>query len=192
MALSDVVIRTANVDDVPVLASMHVASWRETYTGILPDAMLAALSIESRASMWDQVMRQPVSPGSTVVHLAEIDKKLAGFGSCGAQRTASLKAKGFGGEISAIYVLRAFQRDGIGARLLRTMASDLLSRTLTAASLWVLRDNSVARRFYERNGAQLIDEREDVRNDAALVELAYGWADLTQLNQPHPGCRTEK
>ena len=67
-----------------------------------------------------------------------------------------------------MYVLRAFQRKGIGARLLRIMASDLVSRTLTAASLWVLRDNPVARRFYERNGAQLIDEREDVRNDAVL------------------------
>jgi ribosomal protein S18 acetylase RimI-like enzyme len=184
MALSDVVIRTASVDDAPMLASMHVASWRETYVGILPDAMLAALSVESRATMWDQVMRQPASPGSTVVHLAELDRKLVGFGSCGTQRTENLKAKGFGGEISAIYVLRTFQRKGIGARLLRTMASDLVDRALTAASLWVLKDNPVARRFYERNGAQVIDEREDVRNDAVLVELAYGWADLTQLNQP--------
>ena len=33
MALSDLVVRTASVDDVPVLASMHIASCRETYTG---------------------------------------------------------------------------------------------------------------------------------------------------------------
>jgi hypothetical protein len=29
---------------------MHVASWRETYTGLLPDKMLSSLSVEARAS----------------------------------------------------------------------------------------------------------------------------------------------
>jgi len=184
MTHSDVLkIRTAGVDDALLLASTHVASWRETYAGILPDAMLAALSVEGRAAMWGQVMRQPASSASTVVYLAELDGKLVGFGSCGPQRTENLKAKGFGGEIGAIYVLRAFQRKGIGALLLRTMASDLMNRALAAASLWVLRDNPVARRFYERNGAQVVGEREDVRNHAVLVELAYGWTDLTQLSR---------
>jgi ribosomal protein S18 acetylase RimI-like enzyme len=150
---------------------------------MVPESMLVALSVEGRASMWEQVMRAPASPASTVVYLAELDGKLAGFGSCGAQRTENLKAKGFGGEISAIYVLRAFQRKGIGVRLLRAMASDLVYRSFEAASLWVLRDNLVARRFYERNGAQVVGQREDLRNDAVLVEVAYGWTDLGQLNR---------
>ena len=184
MALSDILIRIGRVEDAPLLANVHVASWRETYVGILPDAMLAALSVESRTAMWARVMDQPASPGSTVIHLAELNEELVGFGSCGAQHAENLKAKGFGGEISAIYVLRPFQKRGIGTLLLRTMASDLVNRSLTAASLWVFRDNLVARRFYERNGAQVIDEREDVRNDAVLVEVAYGWADLTQFSRP--------
>jgi ribosomal protein S18 acetylase RimI-like enzyme len=184
MAHSDVFeIRTAGVDDALLLAGAHVASWRETYSGILPDSILAALSVERRAAMWDQVMRQPASSASTVVYLAELDGPLVGFGSCGTQRTDILKAKGFSGEISAIYVLRASQRKGIGARLLRTMASDLMNRDLAAASLWVLRDNSVARRFYEQNGAQVVGEREDTLNEVVLVEVAYGWTDLTQLKR---------
>jgi ribosomal protein S18 acetylase RimI-like enzyme len=182
MTIGDVEFRIAGVDDAQMLASVHVTSWRETYAGILPDAMLAALSVERRAAMWDQTLREPASPGSTVVHLAELNGEFVGFGSCGAQRTENLKAKGFGGEIGAIYVLQSFQRRGIGARLLRTMASDLLSRTFTAAGLWVLKDNPVARRFYERNGGQVICEREDVRSNTVLIEFAYGWADLTQLS----------
>jgi ribosomal protein S18 acetylase RimI-like enzyme len=183
MAWSDAcLIRTARIEDAPRLASMHVASWRETYVGILPDAMLAALSVERRTAMWEQIMRSPASSDSTAVYLASVDEELVGFGSCGGQRTDSLRAGGYGGEVGAIYVLRAFQRRGIGARLLGSMASDLITRGLTAASLWVLRDNPVARRFYERHGAQVIAEREDVRGDAVLVELAYGWADLTRLS----------
>jgi ribosomal protein S18 acetylase RimI-like enzyme len=162
---------------------MHVASWRETYAGIVPDAMLTSLSVVSRTAMWDRIMREPTMSGSTVVHIAELDGKVIGFGSCGSQRSENLKDRGYEGEISAIYVLRAFQGHGVGARLLFKMASDLLARGFPAASLWVLRDNTTARRFYERYGAQIIAEREDVRATAVLVELAYGWARLTELSQ---------
>jgi hypothetical protein len=47
----------------------------------------------------------------------------------------------------------------------------------------VLRDNPMARRFYERHSGKVIAEREDVRDGAVLVELAYGWADLKTLDR---------
>jgi ribosomal protein S18 acetylase RimI-like enzyme len=163
---------------------MHINSWRETYAGILPDATLAALSVEKRMAMWDEILREPESLGSTVVHLAEINGQLAGFGSCGSQRTKDLAIKGFSGEISALYVLRPFQGRGIGARLFRTMSSNLVNRAFKAASLWVLNENSVARRFYAQQGGRVVGEREDLRGDTVLTEIAYGWADLTELIQP--------
>jgi ribosomal protein S18 acetylase RimI-like enzyme len=132
--------------------------------------------------MWDQILRQPTTSSSTVVYLAERDGSIIGFGSCGAQRTENLKVKGYDGEFSAIYVLSAFQGQGIGARLLAKMSLDLLGRGLRGAALWVLRDNSRARRFYEYHGGQIIAEREDVRDDIVLLELAYGWLDLKDLD----------
>jgi hypothetical protein len=103
MADSDKVqIRIATPDDAPALGSMYVASWRETYAGILPDETLASLSIGGRVAMWDQIMREPKAAGSTVVYLAERDGTIIGFGSCGAQRTENLKTKGYDGEFSAI------------------------------------------------------------------------------------------
>jgi ribosomal protein S18 acetylase RimI-like enzyme len=182
-------IRMATFDDAPALASMHVASWRETYAGIVPAAMLASLSVQKRQAMWEKVMRLQSSLGATVVYLLELDGKIIGFGSCGAQRDEKLKDRGYDGEISAIYVLRTFQRLGAGTRLLFTMALDLAGRGYGAASLWVLRDNPTARRFYERFGARVIAERDDVREDSVLIEVAYGWADLTQVNQfARPDC----
>jgi ribosomal protein S18 acetylase RimI-like enzyme len=162
---------------------MHVASWRETYTGVLPDKMLSSLSVEGRVAMWDQILRQPTTSSSTIVYLAERDGSIIGFGSCGAQRTEDLKERGYDGEFSAIYVLREFQGRGIGARLLGKMSLDLIARGFGAAALWVLRENLRARRFYEYHGGQIIAEREDIRDGAVLVELAYGWSDLKGLNQ---------
>jgi ribosomal protein S18 acetylase RimI-like enzyme len=63
------------------------------------------------------------------------------------------------------------------------MTSDLISRGFNAAALWVLRDNLKARRFYEHFGAKVIAEREDVRDGAVLVELAYGWPEIKELNR---------
>jgi ribosomal protein S18 acetylase RimI-like enzyme len=63
------------------------------------------------------------------------------------------------------------------------MAADLSGRGYAAASLWVLRDNTPARRFYERYGAEVVAEKEDAGPDGVLVELAYGWTNLTELAQ---------
>jgi ribosomal protein S18 acetylase RimI-like enzyme len=171
-------IRIATPDDAQALGQMHVTSWRETYAGLLPDEMISSLSVEARVAAWAKIMRDSATEYSTVIYLAEYHGALVGFGSCGAQRTESLKHKGYTGEVSAIYVLREFQKRKIGTRLLCTMFSDLQEHGFNAAALWVLRDNLRARRFYEHFGAKVIAEREDVRDGTVLVELAYGWPDL--------------
>lgn len=176
-------IRTASPDDAQALAAMHVASWRETYTGLLPDKMLSSLSIDSRAAAWIKIMREPTTDLSTVIHLAEHAGAIVGFGSCGAQRTENLQTKGYDGEVSGIYVLREFQKRMIGLRLFRAMSSSLQQRRFRAAALWVLRENLSARRFYERLGGKVFAEREDVRDAAVLIELAYVWPDLTKLDR---------
>jgi ribosomal protein S18 acetylase RimI-like enzyme len=157
---------------------MHVESWRETYAGLVPDKMLSSLSVEKRAAAWITIMREPATERTTVIHLAEHEGTIVGFGSCGAQRTENLKDNGYDGEVSGIYVLREFQKRKIGTRLFRAMSSDLKGRGFSAAALWVLRDNLRARRFYEHHGGKVIAEREDVRNDVVLIELAYGWPAL--------------
>lgn len=157
---------------------------------MVPDAMLSALSVEGRTAMWDQILRQPATPSSTVVYVIEVDGKIIGLGSCGAQRIETLKEPGYDAEIYALYVLKAFQRRAIGTQLLSTMASNLSARGFAALSLWVLRDNAVARQFYERHGGKVVAERDDVRANGVLVEVAYGWKDLTEL--AHAFCTTKR
>ncbi|MBV9883828.1 MAG: GNAT family N-acetyltransferase [Sphingomonadaceae bacterium] len=163
------------------LGRLHVAAWRETYQGLVPDAMLAGLSPEGRGEAWAEMLRDPAGYQDVRVHLAGQDGEPIGFAACGSQSDAALAAEGFDGEIGAIYLYRAAQGRGIGRLLMRTAAADLSARGLQAASLWVLRGNIPARGFYEHLGGVVIGEKRGVRPDGELVELAYGWRDLGRL-----------
>jgi ribosomal protein S18 acetylase RimI-like enzyme len=174
-------IRPATLADALDIASVHVESWRETYGGMVPPAMLTSLSAEGRAAMWRQILSSSGPAGSANVYVAEVDHRIVGFGACCAQRAPLLKDKGYDCEISALYVLKAFQRRTLGGRLLSAMAADLAGRGFGAVSLWVLRDNTAARRFYERQGAEVVADREETRADGTLFEVAYGWMHLGEL-----------
>jgi len=176
-----VTIRPAGLDDAPAIAAIHAAAWRETYAGLLPAAMIAALTVETRLAVWTRILGDPDS--GTAVEVAEGPAGLVGFGSCGTQRSAELAADGFDGEVSAIYVLRAAQRRGTGGALMAALATHLRQSGHRAASLWVLHDNAMARRFYERLGGVVVGERAEQREQATLVEVAYGWRDLAALQR---------
>jgi hypothetical protein len=56
------------------------------------------------------------------------------------------------------------------------MGGQLQRRRLQAASLWVLRENESARRFYEKLGGDITGDKKDIREDGVVfVEVAYGF-----------------
>lgn len=175
-------LRKATQADAAALGALHVASWHETYTGILPDEMLAGLSVDARTAMWRKILDQPEELGSVAVVVVEDKGRVIGFGSCGHQRDEALADAGFSGEFSAIYVLRSHQGRGVGRSVMAAMSSDLSAAGHAAASLWVLRENNTARAFYHRLGGILVSEKIEERPKGTLIEDAYGWRDLSSLD----------
>lgn len=157
------------------MAKVHIASWRETYPGILPQPMLAGLSIADEAIRWQRLLDRPRAWGG-LAFVAEQDGTVVGYGSCGGQRTPELHRRGFTGEIAELYVLRAAQRQGAGSGLMAAMAGALRERSHRMLSLWALEQNAPARRFYERRGGVAI-----ARKPNRVPEIAYGWNDLQRL-----------
>ncbi len=174
-------IRRASIADVAELARVHVACWHESYDGLVPAATLAAFTVERGKAVWGRILTEPTAFNDAVTYAVEIDQRLVGFGSCCAQRSPELATRGFDGEVSSIYLLRAVQRRGLGASLMAALAADLLGRGFASVSLWVLRDNARARGFYERCGGRMVGARTDVREHAELHEVAYGWPALAAL-----------
>ena len=46
------IIRKAILTDAPMIAKVHVDSWRTTYKDIIPKAFLDKLSYEQRTGLW--------------------------------------------------------------------------------------------------------------------------------------------
>ena len=162
--------------DVLPMAQVHIRSWRETYPGMLPEPMLAQMSIASEAIRWQRMLDRPRAWGGAISFVADQEGSIVGYGSCSDQRSRLLHERGFTGEISELYVLRSAQRQGVGSWLMRAMAQALLDSGHQGMSLWVLEENRAARIFYEILGGTAIAEKR-----ARLSEVAYGWADLRRL-----------
>jgi ribosomal protein S18 acetylase RimI-like enzyme len=167
-------VRPATLDDAAAIARVHVASWRTTYRGLLPDDFLASLSDEHYTERWTRVMGE----GSSRVFVVEEAGEVVGFASCGRERAGE---SSFDGELYAIYVLDSVQRHGHGRELVRAAAGALMELKVTDMIVWVLRDNTAARSFYERLGGTYVRSQPITIGTATLEEVSYGWRDLDDI-----------
>src|SRR5215831_12466698 len=115
-------IREAHETDIAAIATVHVASWRSTYRGLVPDEYLDGLSVPDRERRWREVFS--TVGGAHCIFVAE-DPGLGiiGFADGGSSRDG---VGGLDGELYAIYLLERSQRRGVGRRLVKAVASRLL------------------------------------------------------------------
>jgi ribosomal protein S18 acetylase RimI-like enzyme len=167
-------IRAATEADGTGIGRVHVAAWRETYPGLMPDDVIARLSAEDRAQQWrDGLARGARGP---IVFVAESPEgALTGFGAAGPAREAG---RGWQAEIHALYILRCGQRQGIGLSLMRHLALALAARDRRQVGLWVLTANAKACAFYARLGGRVDERRTDLSEGWPCDETAYVWEDF--------------
>jgi ribosomal protein S18 acetylase RimI-like enzyme len=169
-AMSEITIRTAQLDDAGPIARLDVETWQATYAGILGTPYLAGLSVGRRELGWTNVIRREPRD----VHVAvNGNGDVVGFGSCGAARGEP----DFTSEIFTLYVAPDWQNQGIGRRLLLAMFNRLVAQGHGSAVIWVLRENP-SRFFYHRLGGKEVRHKLIPFNGEKLPALGYGWRDL--------------
>jgi hypothetical protein len=92
-------IRRAVLDDADGIAQVHVALWRETYPGLVPEDFLKYLSIERRKARWAESLSNPADEYHRAF-VADVDQKIAGFANFGGERDND---PNYRGELFAIY-----------------------------------------------------------------------------------------
>ena len=166
-------VRHALADDADAIARLQVISWQSAYAGIIPARHLAAMSASERAT---RHRARLATPGPRAVELlAERDGVPVGWASCGPVRDDDLDPATTG-EIRAMYADPAAWSTGVGAALMQAALDHLSAAGFATVTLWVLEDNSRARRFYERWGFRTDGARQIAELGAAVGEVRYAIA----------------
>jgi ribosomal protein S18 acetylase RimI-like enzyme len=156
-------IREARADDVPALAALHVATFKEAH------GQRGAPNYELREAQWRAAFERGLN---WFCYVAEApDGRLVGFAK-GELHDGSVA--GFEGELDKIYVLRAWHHSGIGRALVEQVARRFLAQGVRSMLLFGDARNP-SNGFYERLGAQrLFSPRGEFHG-------GYGWRDLRHL-----------
>ena len=112
------------------------------------------------------------------VFIAEIKPtKMIGFAVGGLEREGDPLYKG---ELWGIYVLKNYQRKGIGTKLFKKVIQHLLNLNITSILVWVLKDNPY-RFFYEKLKGKLLREKQKEFNKLIRTLISYGWIDIRTI-----------
>ena len=172
--------RAADFSDAAGIAAVHIAGWRAAYAGIIDEEYLEGLSDIRQAAHWAELLDRDGRAGATFIAETAGDG-IVGFGDCGPERGAGGSTAG---EITALYVLPARQRRGIGRALVASCARWLVEGGVTGLAIWVLADNGPARSFYAALGGETCESRPVRVAGATLNEVCYRWGELGGLAGP--------
>lgn len=159
-------IREARIDDASHIARIHVDSWRETYSGLIPQAILDQLRYEQREAYWAGVLK---NPSDLIVFVAEWTNGIHGFACGGVERANDPQ---HGSELYAIYVLEAVQKRGAGRALFNSVKRRLIELGYHSMLVWVLEGNPACE-FYKVMGGRHIGYKDERFGDTVLREMGY-------------------
>jgi GNAT superfamily N-acetyltransferase len=143
-------LRDATPADAHAIATVNVQSWRAAYRGLLPDDVLADLSVHDREQLWSDSLT--ARPAHTRIVVAAMGDAIVGFAATGPPLVPDDRADPTLGDLYALYLNPDVWRRGIGTQLHAAALDRLRSCGFTHAGLWVLDDNHRACRFYYRLG----------------------------------------
>jgi GNAT superfamily N-acetyltransferase len=155
-------IREASAADIPAVTRLHVTTWNATYAPLL----MKGPSYDVRERQWREAFARNEAGWFCFV-VERPDGELVAF----AQGNRSDHPE-FGGRLNKIYVLRDYQRMGIGRRLLGHVARRF--RKLGINAMWLFGDaRNPSSRVWSALGATKTDSDPGTGN--------YGWCDLANL-----------
>jgi ribosomal protein S18 acetylase RimI-like enzyme len=162
-------IRQARHSDAAGIAAVHVRTWQAAYRGLVPDAHLDSMSVESRTEVWRDALARGEPEN---VWVAAVGSEIAGWIAFGACRDADGTRTG---EIEAVYVAAQYWGGGLGRALWLQARSCLTQRGFRRVTLWVLLENARAIRFYRAAGfaPEPGTEKEIDIGGRALMEMRY-------------------
>ena len=178
-----VLIRHARPADGAAIAALRAESWQAAYAGIIRADVLAGWTgkqiITQTAESITAERWQIMIVAETAGQRAGGEAEIVGFAASGPERAkGGMPAGGGPGqaariELYAIYVAPAHWSSGTGRALLAEELEQARSAGFERMSLWVLDENSRARRFYEGAGFAATGDRLVTTELGGAVQVRY-------------------
>jgi GNAT superfamily N-acetyltransferase len=165
------IISPATIADAAAIAEVNAVVWRESYVGLMPASILAR--VEPKPNQWADAIERATHSSPFLV--AKVGTALAGFVVIVPQRDDALRKRGYGAEVSALYVRTECQRRGLGRKLFAGAVRTMQIAGSLGLSLWTLSGSRQSCVFYRSLGGGEIAHRVKLRDDEPIRETAFGW-----------------
>ncbi len=159
-SLAALVVREVVPGDISALAALHVTTWNDTYAGLAKGP-----SVAIREQQWREAFDSRADWFAFVI--ARPEGELVAFAKGKRREAGEIR-----GEVNKIYVLRAYQRLGLGRRLLGLVARRFVEDGIDAMSAYVDPRNPSCG-FFEALGGEWYREP-----DGSVNFSWYVWRDL--------------
>jgi GNAT superfamily N-acetyltransferase len=173
--INNMIIRSAQPSDSTQLARIYVDTWRATYANLLPQGYLKQMRYDRTALAMHRALLDP----RIDFLIAEEKNTAVGYICGGVERTQDPI---YSAEIYELYTLPAFQRKGVGSRLLAGLTGKFYQHQLYSMKVWVLAGNPY-RRFYERCCGIFLNSKSILFAGRRLKADAFGWIDITMATE---------
>ena len=164
--LESFTIREATPEDIPALAALHVMTWSDTYWNVKNPP-----TYQIREYQWHEQFK--IADGNWFCFVVENQHgKLVGFAK--GKSYTSNDLPDYSGELNKIYLLREYQRIGLGRRLVGYVARRFLSQCINTMVLFGIPQNPSCA-FHEALGGEKLFAKN------GEFHGGYGWSDLQKL-----------
>lgn len=143
----EIAVRDARVADAPSIAVVHVDSFHAAYAGLLSRETLGRLDVDARTQIWAGRIADAGESGRRVT-VIEYYGRVVGFAYFGSS-TDEDEVPGRIGHVYSVHTEPTLTGRGIGTALMTHATKAMTVAGFSAATLWVVAENTRARGFYE-------------------------------------------
>ena len=150
----DYIIRLANKNDCDELSKLKHTVWNETYRGIYSDEKIDNYDHKKYTDKFLGIINNP----DVDLYVVEDNNKLVGYMDYG---KPFRPYKDYNQEIGLLYLLKDYQRKGIGTKLFNMAYNKIKEKGYKEFFISCNKYNINAQEFYKKMGGEIIDIDED-------------------------------
>lgn len=163
--MENITIRKATPGDEKILAHIQTESWKAAFAGILsPEELEQSTNLERAEQMYHMILRRK-DCNNAIEFVANQPHCIAAWGKNRYDLGDSV------GELICIHSLQDNWAKGYGSAMMQYVLTELQQAQYETVILWVFEANTRARRFYEKHGFILTEQKKETDSVSELMYM---------------------